>query len=380
MNRIVRHDLDIRRTVMNTESRTGRTDRIPFVSPLLVHAVPAVFVLLLLAAACAVAGGGDRKGTAAADQLLVPVGARGIALGSSCVAGISGVNALYYNPAGLAATPHSVDAMFSQTSSFDNDGISTAAIGVRFEGFGHIGLSIKAFSFADIPYTDERNPDGSGAVYSPTFVSVGITYARALTDRIRAGLTTHLVSEELNRVSAFGVAFDIGLQYHGLAGIQGLQLGVALKHLGGNMQYDGPGLYRNVNEIGSDRTGQMLKIEAAGSQLPTSLELGLGYATVLAADHSLSFSSSFENNNFLNDSYRLGIEYGFKDMLYLRASWSLAGDDKADVFGEKSYIFGPAIGAGVRQDAGGLLLSFDYAYRSSDVFAGNHVFTLGASF
>jgi hypothetical protein len=380
MNRIERHDFAIRRTVMNTPSRIGRVARASRISSRVARHIPAVLALLLFAAACATAGGGDRKGTAAADQLLVPVGARGIALGSSCVAGIGGVNALYYNPAGLAATQYSVDAMFSQTSSFDNDGISTAAVGVRFEGFGHIGLSIKAFSIADIPYTDERNPDGSGAVYSPTFVSVGITYARALTDRIRAGLTTHLVSEEMNRVSAFGVAFDIGLQYHGLAGIQGLQLGVALKHLGGNMQYDGPGLYRNVNEIGSDRTGQLLKIEAAGSQLPTSLELGVGYAAVLAADHALSFSSSFENNNFLNDSYRMGVEYAFKDMLYLRASWSLAGDDNTDVFGEKSYIFGPAIGAGVKQNAGGVMLSFDYAYRASKVFAGNHVFTLGAAF
>ena len=56
--------------------------------------IVAVIAVLTLVSATALAGGGNRVGTASADQLLIPVGARGIALGSSFSAGISGVNAI----------------------------------------------------------------------------------------------------------------------------------------------------------------------------------------------------------------------------------------------------------------------------------------------
>ena len=54
----------------------------------------ATLLALVLLASQAVAGGGNKEGTAAADQLLVPVGARGIALGSSYTAGLTGVEAI----------------------------------------------------------------------------------------------------------------------------------------------------------------------------------------------------------------------------------------------------------------------------------------------
>ncbi|GEM_PF-34022 len=366
-----------------TRHQSAFPQRLPDPAAIAHALLKALIPLALLLAAfqqSALGGGGNRRGTAAADQLLVPVGAQGIALGSSAIAGLSGASAIFYNPAGLAAMQGAVDVRFSHMTGFDKDGISHVAVGAEFSGFGHIGLAIKSFAFADIPYTDERNPDGTGAVFTPTFVDVGLTYARALTDRIRAGLTAHLVSEELNRASAIGVAFDVGVQYHGLAEVKGLQLGVALKHIGSSMQYDGPGLYRNVNEIGSDREGQLLKIEAAGFQMPTSIEIGLGYELIPAPDHMITFMSSFENNNFLADQYRLGFEYGFRDLLKLRGSWVVAGDDAEDALGESAYLFGPALGIGVRQKAIGMTFDFDYAYRHAKTFSGSHAFTLGILF
>lgn len=337
-------------------------------------------VLALLSMSGEALAQGNRLGTAGADQLLVPVGARGVALGSSYLAGITGVDAIYYNPAGLSGSTAGAEVMFSQMSSFDNDGVSYLALGANFAGFGHIGLSLKSFSFADIPITDERNPDGTGGVFNPAIFNIGLTYSRALTDRIRAGVTAYLISETLNRVSTTGMAFDIGVQYNGLAGAKGLELGVTLRHLGGNMSYDGPGLYRAVNEISSDRTGQLLKIEAAGFQLPTSLELGLAYKHDFTEEHKVMVSGSFENNNFLMDQYRIGAEYGFRDMFFVRGSYTLVGNENTDAFDKGAYIFGPAFGAGVRQDISGLLLAFDYAYRSAETFSGNHIFTLKVGF
>ncbi|MFZ1729459.1 MAG: PorV/PorQ family protein [Bacteroidota bacterium] len=340
----------------------------------------AVVMVLALFSATATAGGGDRTGTAGAAQLLIPVGARGIALGSSYSAGISGLNAIYYNPAGLSASKNAAEATFSHMQSFGDLGVDYAAVGAQFSGFGYLAFSIKSLSFGDIALTDERNPDGTGATWSPTFVALGITYSRALTDRIRAGVTGYLVSEDQYRVSASSAVFDIGIQYQGLAGLRGMSIGVTLRHLGGNMQYQGSGLTRRVDEVDSKRDPQLLRIEAAGFSMPTSLELSAAYVQTFADMHSLTFSGAFENNNFLSDQYRIGVEYGFKDFFFLRGSYNVAGDGLDDTFGESAYQYGAAFGAGVNYDAGDVSIGVDYAYRDMVTFDGNHVITVNLGF
>lgn len=348
------------------------------ISPRYLAAV--VLMVMAVTASEAMAQDGNKEGTAAADQLLIPVGARGIALGSAFTAGITGVEAIYYNPAGLSGSTHGVEVMFSQMNGLDNDGISFFGVGSDFAGFGHVAFTVKSFSFGDILITDERQTDGTGAVFSPTFITLGMTYSRALTDRIRSGVTVNLISEELDRVSASGFAFDIGVQYEGLAGFDGLMLGVTLRHLGGNMTYEGPGLLRLVDEVDADRERQLLGIEAAGFQLPTSLEIGLAYEHTFQELHDLNVMTSFENNNFLSDQYRLAAEYTFDKFLSLRGSVPIIGDDKTDLNGEGGYLYGPSFGVGVQQWAGAAKLYFDYAYRVREVFDGQHVFTIKLGF
>ncbi|MFZ1730800.1 MAG: PorV/PorQ family protein [Bacteroidota bacterium] len=341
----------------------------------------ALLLAFALTGSVAVAGGGNKEGTAAADQLLVPVGARGIALGSAYTAGLTGIEAIYYNPAGLSGSRHGVEVMFSQMNGLDNeDGISYFGIGTELTGFGHMAFSVKSFSFGDILITDERQVDGTGAVYSPSVLTLGLTYSRALTDRIRSGVTVNMVSEELDRVSATGFAFDVGVQYSGLAGFDGLELGVTLRHLGGNMKYEGPGLLRMVDEIGADRDGQLLKIESAGFQLPTSLEIGLAYNYKFADMHNLLVMTSFENNNFITDQYRVGVEYLFSNILALRGSFTIAGNAKTDYEDVTGYLYGPAFGVGLQQWTGDVKLYLDYAYRSREVFGAQHVVALKVGF
>ena len=224
--------------------------------------------------------------------------------------------------------------------------------------------------------TNERNPDGTGSTFAQQLLSLGLTYSRALTDRIRVGLTGYFLSESFDRASASNFVFDVGVQYQGLGGVRGLSMGVTLRHLGGNMTYDGPGLYRPVDELNSKRDAQLLKIQAAGFSMPTSLELALSYGMTFEEKHMLSFGGAFENNNFMTDQFRLGVEYNFTDMLFVRGSYAVAGTDIQDNFGESAYIYGPAFGLGLHFRPGGMLVGFDYAYRMNDILDGSHVFDL----
>ena len=125
------------------------------------------------------AGDVSRKGTSGADQLLIPVGAQSIATGGAFLSRVTGVEALYYNPAGLDLMS-GTEAMFNYMSYIADIGISYFAIGTQLGELGSVALSYKTLDFGDIPVTTFENPDGTGQVYSPTFFVAGLSYSKAI--------------------------------------------------------------------------------------------------------------------------------------------------------------------------------------------------------
>lgn len=324
------------------------------------------------------ASGGKRNGTAGAQELLIPVGARGIALNGAYQAGLEGIEAIYYNPAGLGYTNNSAEAMFSQMNYIADIGISFAAVSAVFEGFGALAFSVKSINFGDIPVTTVENPQGTGVNFSPTFVTFGVTYSNALTDRIRVGVNVNVISEKIMASSASGVAFDAGVQYSGLAGIDGLKLGVVLKNFGPQMKYDGPDLLRTAVDETGLRGSQLYKIDGASFELPSQLILGVAYEKRFSDSYKTLLISSFTNNNFANDEYKLSAEFNFKNMIFLRGGYAFFAKNENVTF-EDQNIFGPTFGFGINLNAG-INITFDYAYRSLQYFDSNHVFTLKLGF
>jgi len=334
-----------------------------------------ISILALLMVVDIFASGGRRNGTAGAQELLIPVGARGLALRGAYVAGLEGIDAIYYNPAGLGVSRNSTEAMFSHMNYIADIGVSYAAIGTNFEGLGSLAFSIKSIDFGDIPVTTVENPSGTGAIFSPLFVTFGVTYATALTDRIRVGVTLNVVSEKIVNTSATGISFDAGVQYNGIAEIDGLKLGVVLKNFGAQMKFDGPDLLRQAEAVNGLRGEQLYKIDAAGFELPSQIELGLAYERRFADDFKALFATSFQNNNFANDEYRFAAEFGFKDIFFVRGGYALVPDAKVD----QENIFGPTFGAGINLDAG-INIVVDYAYRTTTYFDANHMFSVKLGF
>jgi len=333
--------------------------------------------ILCVALVCAVtsvsyAGRGDKAGTSAAPMLLIPVGARDIALGGSNLASSIGVDAIYYNPAGLAFSKKNSEAMFSHMNYIADIGVDYLAVSTSFEGLGALALTIKALSLGDIPVTTEANPDGTGEIYTPRFTTIGITYSNALTDRISIGLTTNLISEQIDRVTSNGVAFNFGVQY------RGLDVGVAVKNIGPQMQYSGPGLIRNGqidNDVSIGRSSSIYTIQASTAELPSVIELGFAYHASINEQTKVNFSSMFLNQNFMDDEFKLGGEFVYDNTFFIRAGYSMAPQAVKD-----TYIYGPSFGAGINQNFDGLDFTIDYAYRSVKYFDANHVFTLKLGF
>jgi hypothetical protein len=323
----------------------------------------------------------QRTGTAAATELLIPVGARDLALGGANIANTVGVEALYWNPAGLGRLNHSAEAMFSTMTYIADINVSYGAVAAKFGEFGVMGLSIKSLDFGDIPLTTVDDPEGTGGkMYSPTYMTLGLTYGRALTDAISAGVTAKLVTESIDRVSSSGLAFDVGLQYDGLVGVSGLQMGVTVKNIGPQMKFDGGGLYRSAVSTEGDRPEQRYKLEAAGFELPSLIEIGLGYNGKVQDNMMYSLNGVFMNNNLYEDEYRIGGEYGIKldDLqLFARGGYGFVPQVKES----NDRIFRATLGFGLAYEiGGGTLLSVDFAYRQVQLFDDNIAMALKVGF
>ena len=318
------------------------------------------------------AGGGNRTGTAGASQLLVPVGPRGIAMGESNVASATGLEALFWNPAGVAIMDNSASLTFSHQDYIADIGVEYGAVAAHFEGFGVLSFSIKSLGIGDIPVTTTTHPDGTGQTFSPRDLVAGITYAKRLTDKISVGVTANLVSETIDQVSASGFAFNVGVMYQDLADITGLSFGVVMKNIGSQQTFSGPGLLTIATVNDQHRPPNFTSINSAAFDLPASFELGLSYAPKIDEHNSLLLTSLFQNNNFSEDTYKFGLEYGYDNILFIRGGYQLQAKASA------TFIYDYSAGVGLNYDLSGIVVEVDYAYKHSDFFGGNHIF--GVSF
>ncbi len=328
--------------------------------------------LLVLCASETQAGNERRVGTAGANELLLPVGSRATALGGSMAAMVSGVEAIHWNPAGVSRAT-GVEAMFTNMQYIADISLNYFAVSSTFEGIGTFALSLRSLDFGDIPVTTVESPEGTGETFSPNFIVGGLTFSRAFTDRIYGGFTAKIVSESIERSSASGLAFDFGVQYFSDFGIR---LGVTLKNLGPSMTFDGEDLETFVQIPGQEPTARprAVRLKGAGFELPSTLEIGIGYNYVPSEGHNVAIMGSFENSNFGNDEFHGGLEYSYDDMLFLRGGYALQTPSNED------NIYGPTFGAGVKLDVEGTRIGFDYAYRVTDFFDANQWFTLKLGF
>ncbi|MCX7985133.1 MAG: PorV/PorQ family protein [Bacteroidetes bacterium] len=334
-----------------------------------------VFVVLVVCVS-APALSQAKAGTSAAPELLIPVGASGVATAGATVSSIIGPEAIFWNPAGLDLMESSASALFSYRRYIADIGVSYIAVAGKMESIGSFGLTFRSFAIGDIKVTTEFQPDGTGEILSPTFFTLGLTYARQLTERVAFGVTMNIVSESFGNVSASGVAFDAGVQYRNFAGVNGLSLGVCIKNIGTAMEYDGSALYIKARADGYARDMTYYKVDAASAQMPSIIQIGLGYEQQVASETVLRVSGAFMNNNYGIDEYRVGGELCFQKFLKARAGYLYSTDPS----GVTSIFQNITVGGGVNLEVIGMPILLDYAYVPVKYFAANHLFDIRINF
>lgn len=339
------------------------------------------FSIAFAIAAVSYAGNKDRTGQAGASELLINPWAQSSGWGGVNTSSAHGIEAMYLNVAGLSFI-EKTDIAFTHTQWLKGSdiNINSVGLGVKAGESGAFGLSIMSFDFGEVDITTVDVPEGGIGTFQPQYINIGISYAKAFSNSIYAGITAKIISESIADVNAQGVAFDAGIQY--VTGFNedkdDLTFGISLKNVGSPMRFEGDGLAIRGN---APITGTVIAFEQRSDnfELPSLINIGATYRWDPATDHEIQFAGNFQSNSFTQDIIGLGLQYGFKDRFYVRGAYSIEdkiSDDELRITALTGLSGGFSINVPIGKS--GKIFGIDYSYRSSDPFDGTHSF--GARF
>jgi hypothetical protein len=293
----------------------------------------------LFVTALAYAGSDGRKGTAGASELQIPVGARSTALGGTVVSDVNGIEAMFWNPAGLGATT-GTEALFTHAQYFADMKLNYAGVAAKAGNWGTFGVAAKILSIGDVIVTTEAAPDGTGEILHPTFSVLGLSWGRPFTDRVNFGATFNYVHEDVANNTADGLAFDFGVQY--ITDWHGFRFGMAIKNIGSTMSFSGPGFDFQSRDPNADPNAgtRTVSFGSADFEMPSYLVLSSSAVLTHTSASRLVALGAFQNNNFSGDQIRGGLEWAYRDVVALRGSYFGTFNGTTDQqSGDESFSF-----------------------------------------
>ncbi|MBI79441.1 MAG: hypothetical protein CMQ51_03360 [Gammaproteobacteria bacterium] len=331
---------------------------------------------------------GSRMGTASSTQLQVVQGARYLS-GGGAAANAVGMDAVYWNPAGLSLSDNGVDAIFSNRQYIADIENNFFGVSVDFLNM-KMGANVRTFNIGDINETTVFSPDGTGQVFTPNFSIIGATASKKLSDNTSVGLNANYVRESFGRVSASGMAFDLGVQYKGLASMEGLDVGFVLRNFGQPVKYDGEGLGVLAEATAGDRPVEYYKVDAASFDLPFAFDMGVTYSL-----SGIGLGFTYTSNYYATDEMKFKASYDLGEIASLGAGFqmsSVAKDQSEQGDGIQAIapvdsewysnpFDGVSFGASLNlSQFTGMNMTLDYAMLPAGDFAANNVIALRVGF
>jgi len=346
------------------------------------------FVILMgLSAPQAFAGNKDRSGQAGAAELLINPWAASSGWGNAGMSFVHGVDAIFGNVAGISSC-NKLDVNFTHTSWLVGVGNDT-----RISSFGFLarvgessvlGLSFMSFSIGAIDITTVQNPDGGLGTYKPNLMNINLSFAKTFSNSISGGFNLKIISESIKDMGGVGVAIDAGIQY--VTGpYDNVHFGITLKNIGPTMKFSGDGLSLRVFMDNSSNQQFTMVQRVDDFELPTQLSISAAYDFLFAEQHRITIAGNFSSNSFTNDQITAGLEYGWREMLMIRAGytyekgiWSKYGfkdgilDDAECMNINRGLSAGLSLQFPLSKKEDGVKMAVDYSFRDTYTFQGTH--------
>lgn len=342
-----------------------------------------LIVAVLLLTTCIGRLHAQKVGTSSLQFLKVMPTARATAMGDAYVSLASGADATFWNPAGLTTLKdHEVTSTLTMWL-FDTKQLALA-YGLPMGDWGTLGFQFQYVDFGSIEETRADavdlvvpargapffNAGLTGRSFTPYSYLVGLSYARAFTDKFSAAISVKYAMESLwsdqaiaivNSVTgevtsyktyADVVLYDFGMLYR--TGFRSVQIGVAAQNF-----------------------GPQVKFAEASHPAPLAFRLGVS-ANVLGQDallfqdemNRLTVAYDLFQPNDYRQQMHLGAEYSFSETVVLRAGYKYDYDSEGLTFG-----------GGLHTDLAGWPVRVDYSFGKMSEFLNSvHRISLGVQF
>lgn len=281
------------------------------------------------------------KGTSAAAFLEIGIGARAESMGGAYTAQNAGSEMMYWNPAGIAWTTNT-SASFMHSPWLAETSLN------------HVGLiipvlnlnTVVGFSFTALGYPEQlvrtvEQPQGTGELYDALDYAVGLSVATRLLPTFAVGGTVKYINQRIWSETAYAIAFDVGVRYE--TPLEGLSVGSSISNFGADMKLSGRNLRTTVdpdplNDGNFDRVP--VEFRTKPYPLPQLFRFGLSYDRELVKNNKLSLAVDLLHPSTADESINLGAEYGFFDVVFLRAGYQ-------NMF-EQDAVNGLTLGTGIK--------------------------------
>lgn len=351
-------------------------------------------------------------GVRAAEFLEIPVGARGIGLGSSYSAVCDDISAMWWNPAGLGFLQKKEVMLTVVDYTLDLKYSYAAAAAPMMDGQLVVG---GFFGYLDVPemeITTVGSPMGTGRTFNAYDFQMGGSFAYNFSDRFVAGMNMKYIHQDMfGNVGGNAFAIDAGAIYHTELMDREIRFAFAVQNLGTNITMGGPNLLYEVGPEGRDgmipggyvdystdplaisrRASRWAQRQTHTYRLPTVVKIAMAYNLHTSENVNWLASGEVWRNSSYPISYATGTElnYNFTPFISgaVRMGWLIQTDEYTESSDQFGYDYlgddptwrGLSFGGGLSRDFGGRQVAFSYAYRNKGRLNADNFFTVTFGF
>jgi hypothetical protein len=306
--------------------------------------------------------GNSRTGGSGMQFLKISPDARSLALAGAVVSSTNDASSLFWNPAGITGIDTGkVNVMLSHTRYFGDITGNYAGVVMKAGKLSYVGLQVFSMNYGTMDETTEFESKGTGRTFTVSNYTIGLTYAKILTNSFSFGMNAKYANESFAGMKVNNVLFDLGLKYD--VGVKHTRFGINFSNFGFNVNPSG-----EVKILKFD--GEQDIESFSNISVPGIFRLGLAFDPVHTNDHILTASGQLNHPTDNNETYALGAEYCYLKTGYLRAGYEFGSDEK--------YI-APSAGIGLKLNRGFGGITIDYGFLAKASLGNVHRLTLAVN-
>ena len=312
--------------------------------------------------------------TTSAAFLEIGPGARSLGMGSAYVSVANDASSLYWNPAGIVNVSRPEVQSFYTPWLVETQYYYNTAV-VPLGPYGNLGFSFTAITMDEMIVRTVQDPEPSdyGQKFDAGNISMGIAYAKKLTDRFSFGFQTKFIQEAIWQMHAQGFAVDIGTLF---ITKRDLRIGMSVSNFGGKLGMEGNNTLVDI-DVDENIYGNNDRIDGnlgtAKWPLPLMFRFGISREFTFASNMKCLFAVDAIHPNNNPEYLNIGLEYSAMDMVFLRVGKSHTFYELSFQEDDQNIGIGPeqglSFGAGVKyQIPRGPMINIDYVFTDFGIF------------